>query len=235
MIDSVDALLLDMNGTFMFEHDRLDREQDFSRPYRALGGRRDGARVQAQINAAVEYLAVRYPDPAFRYAFPSVRQALQATGDDDLCESELDLLVEVVALHELGVIPETYAAAIHRLAQRFIIGLVIDIWAPRQAWLGAFHQSGISSAVSAMSFSSCKGIVKPAPEPFLEVLRQLDVEPSRALVVGDSVRRDLGGATAAGIPCVLVGGSEHPDAVASFSNLLEFEQMHNGGAAKSHG
>ena len=225
MIESVDALLLDMNGTFMFEHDRLDQEQDYSRQYRALGGRRDGTWVQAQINAAIEYLSVRYPDPAFRYEFPSVRQALLAVGDDDLCDSELDLLVDVVTLHELGVIPESYAAAIHRLAQRFVIGLVIDIWAPRQAWLGAFHQSGISSVISAMSFSSCKGIVKPAPEPFLDVLQQLDVEPSRALVVGDSMRRDLGGAQAAGIRCVLVGGATHPEAEASLSSLLDLEQQ----------
>lgn len=41
-------------------------------------------------------------------------------------------------------------------------------------------------------------------------------------MVGDSVRRDLGGAKAAGIDCVLVGGAEHPDARGCYENLIDF-------------
>lgn len=64
-------------------------------------------------------------------------------------------------------------------------------------------------------------MVKPSPMPFEMVSRQLGIAKSEAIVVGDSVRRDLGGARSAGIDCILVGGAEHPDALKSFSNLLE--------------
>jgi len=41
------------------------------------------------------------------------------------------------------------------------------------------------------------------------------------LVIGDSVRRDLGGAKAAGLDCVLVGGAKDNQAIGSFPTLLD--------------
>jgi len=41
-IDEFSAVLLDMNGTFMFGHDRLGPEEDYWETYRALGGSRLG-------------------------------------------------------------------------------------------------------------------------------------------------------------------------------------------------
>ena len=76
--------------------------------------------------------------------------------------------------------------------------------------------------LGAMSFSSDHGMVKPSPRPFKRVLEQLNVPNSKAIMIGDSPRRDLGGAKEAGIDCILVGGVEHPEALAHFSNLLEF-------------
>ena len=64
-------------------------------------------------------------------------------------------------------------------------------------------------------------MVKPSPKPFELVLSQLGMAKSEAMVVGDSPRRDLGGAKSAGIDCILVGGFEHPDAIMNFTNLLE--------------
>jgi len=52
-----------------------------------------------------------------------------------------------------------------------------------------------------MVFSSDSGIVKPSEKPFLTVLEQLGADPEDVLVVGNSPRRDLGGALAAGIAC----------------------------------
>ena len=77
----------------------------------------------------------------------------------------------------------------------------------------------------AMSFSSEAGAVKPAPEPFVDVLEKLGAKPEDSVFVGDSARRDLGGAKAAGIPCVLVGGAEHEEAAASYPTLLEFVEQ----------
>lgn len=40
-------------------------------------------------------------------------------------------------------------------------------------------------------------------------------------MIGDSVRHDLGGATAAGMSCILVGGARHPSALESVASLID--------------
>lgn len=106
------------------------------------------------------------------------------------------------------------------LASTHKLGLVADIWAPKDSWLVEFHRAGITSAFQAMWFSSDYGIVKPSPEPFKRVITLLHADPSRTVVIGDSVRRDLGGATAAGVSCILVGGAQNEAALHSIDSLL---------------
>jgi FMN phosphatase YigB (HAD superfamily) len=69
-------------------------------------------------------------------------------------------------------------------------------------------------------FSSNSGIVKPSPRPFLQALERMQAYVQDALVIGDSVRRDLGGAVAAGLPCLLVGGATHSSAYSALPNIL---------------
>ncbi len=76
-----------------------------------------------------------------------------------------------------------------------------------------------------MSFSSDHGMIKPSPKPFELVLEKLHILNTQAIVIGDSLRRDLGGAKNAGIDCILVGGAKHQDALGAFSSLLEFSDQ----------
>ena len=138
-----------------------------------------------------------------------------------LSERDLDLLIDTFAHHERGIVPPEYAVAINRLSQYFRLGLVIDIWAPKARWLETLTQCGVLSVCEATSFSSDCGVVKPSPLPFLKVLTEMQVNPEDALVIGDSVRRDFGGATAARISCILVGGAKHPSALASVASLID--------------
>ena len=173
------------------------------------------------MRAAYEYLDARYPDENYRHRFPSVESAIRETAKEKWDTEETEKIVATFVFHELGYIPNAYAQALHTLRQRFILAAVIDIWSPKTAWLNTFERAGIASVFSAISFSSDHGMVKPSPKPFELVLNQLGIPNTEAIVVGDSPRRDLGGATNAGIGCVLVGGAEHPDALKSFKNLLE--------------
>ena len=216
------ALLLDMNSTFMFGEDRLDEAQDFSIYYSRLGGALAKKELTTIMRAAYDYLDVRYPDERYRHCFPSVRSAVEAVAGEGVGEEELVRIIDTFAFHELGAIPQEYVRALVSLRRFFTLAVVIDIWAPKEAWLHCFDQAGVASLFSAMSFSSDHGMVKPSPKPFWLVLGQLGISASQALVIGDSARRDLGGARAAGIDCVLVGGAQHPDAVGHFENLLEF-------------
>lgn len=210
-----------MNSTFMFGEDRFGASEDFSVHYFKIGGALPQDEINSIVRAAYEYLDVRYLNENYRHSFPSVESAIHETTDKKLDQDEIDKIVATFAFHELGYIPNDYADALHKLQQRFTLAAVIDIWSPKAAWLNTFERAGIASLFSATSFSSDHGMVKPSPKPFELVLHQLGIANTKAIVVGDSPRRDLGGATNAGIGCILVGGAEHPNALKSFRNLLE--------------
>lgn len=214
------ALLLDMNSTFMFGEDRFGDTEDFSVHYYKIGGTLPQEEINGIVRAVYRFLDVRYPDENYRHSFPSLQTAIHEVTNNTLSQDEINKIVDTFAFHELGYIPKEYAAALHTLRQRFTLAAVIDIWAPKTAWLTEFERAGISALFSATSFSSDHGIVKPSPKPFELVLDQLGMSRSEVIVIGDSPRRDLGGAKSAGIDCILVGGAEHPDALKSFNNLL---------------
>ncbi|MEO0996798.1 MAG: HAD family hydrolase [Pseudomonadota bacterium] len=222
LLDGKRAVLLDMNSTFMFGEDRFGPDEDYAATYRRLYGRCTAARVNALIADAYAYLDRRYPDPAWRERFPTVAEALLAVAPGPLANPELGRLVDTFACYEVGHIPPDYAAALRRLARRYRLGAVVDIWAPKRRWEQVFEDAGVGRLFPATAFSSDSGVVKPSPRPFLDVMDALGVALAEALVVGDSVRRDLGGARAAGVDCVLVGDARHDDALACFDTLLDF-------------
>lgn len=216
------CLLLDMNSTFMFGEDRFGDNEDYSRYYHDIGGAMEASEVKQIIRSAYQYLDQRYVDEAFRHCFPSLEAAINAVTRTCLDREEMQKIMATFAFHECGYIPDEYIKAVRALKEQFILAAVIDIWAPKTLWLSVFSESGLGDIFSAMSFSSDHGMVKPSARPFQLVLDQLGISSSQALVIGDSARRDLGGAKAAHIDCVLVGGATHVDALASYENLLAF-------------
>lgn len=215
------ALLLDRNSTFMFGEDRFGDPEDFSVHYFKIGGTLPKCEINQIVRAVYQYLDARYPDEYYRHSFPSLERAIRAVVGEAMDIDEIEKIIETFAFHELGHIPKEYAKGLHKLRQRFALAAVIDIWSPKTMWLKEFERAGISNLFSAVSFSSDHGMVKPSPRPFEWILGRLGITKSEAIVVGDSPRRDLGGAKNAGIDCILVGGAEHPDALKSFGNLLE--------------
>ncbi len=216
-----------MNGTFMFGEDRFSEQEDFSAYYKSIGGGLDGDRVNSLIRQAYEFLDERYPDERFRNCFPTLHEAIANCSKTNLSDTEKQKIVETFSYHEHGDIAEEYISALKRLKERFTLSLVVDIWAPKEMWVSTFKRLGIWRHFSAHSFSSDHGCVKPSAKPFEMVLQQLAISKEKCLVVGDSIRRDLGGAKAAGIDCVLVGGARSSDALACYGDLLEFDEAVN--------
>jgi len=221
MYSNKSALLLDMNSTFMFGEDNFGSSEDFSEYYHKIGGVLSKEEVNEAIGSVYAYLDIRYPDEEYRYCFPSVEEAIKNIVDKHLPEEEISKLITTFAKHEAGSIPIEYAEVLHRLSKKYKLAVVIDIWAPKEYWLNIFRESGINTLFSASSFSSDHGMVKPSPKPFELVMKKLDISKERCLVIGDSIRRDLGGSSAAGIDCVLVGGATHKSALGCYKNLLE--------------
>lgn len=215
------ALILDMNSTFMFGEDRFGQDQDYSVYYRKLGGSLSDIEINELITNSFNYLDERYPKEEYRHSFPTVEDAIDEVSNGALSKSEIEKVIETFSYHELGYIPEAYVQALHQLKEKYILALVVDIWSPKDMWVDLFKKMRLWNLFSASSFSSDHGMVKPSPKPFEMVASKLGLEKPRCLVVGDSVRRDLGGSCAAGIECILVGGAESQQAVGSYDNLLQ--------------
>jgi len=210
----------------MFGEDRFSAADDFSIYYQRIDGRLPTTDVNNIIMTAYHYLETRYPDEQYRHNFPSVETAILETFGNTLPPDEILKILDTFTFHELGSIPEDYVNILLNLKNYFTLAVVIDIWSDKKAWLDTFKQNGIDTLFSAASFSSDHGIVKPSPEPFELIVKQLKLKKEQCLVAGDSPRRDLGGAISADIDCVLVGGAQDPNAFTCYTNLIEFYEKY---------
>ena len=223
------VVLLDMNGTFMFGGDRFGPEQDFAATYRALGGRHLPARVvQDGVLACFETLGVIYDDSARCDAFPAVLETLRDLPTTrHLPENELQLLERVIADHELGTVPDTYARALKRLAATHRLGVIANIISRKEPWLREFARAGVLSLFATTVFSSDSRSVKPSRKLFEHALSVIQVPRSEVVFVGDSLRCDIGGAAGAGLASIWIDragrGREARDPEPTFviGNLLD--------------
>jgi FMN phosphatase YigB (HAD superfamily) len=224
IVEGKEALLLDMNSTFMFGEDRFGEGEDYSKYFKAIGGELPADIINRLIKHVYEYLNERYPEERYRYCFPSLGVAIDECFNQKLIKPEKDKIIETFSYHEHGAVPEEYVQSLNILYDYFNLSLVADIWAPKKMWVDTFKKLNIWELFSVRSFSSDQGIVKPSPKPFEMVVDKLGLPKSKCMVIGDSVRRDLGAAQAAGIDCVLVGGAVSEKAVSCFATLLDFQK-----------
>lgn len=220
------ALLLDMNGTFMFGHDRFGPTEDFFSTYLAMGsGCLSPDEVKQAVLSVYRRMSADYSNPGRVDDFPSVAESFARHAR--VPEDEAVLLERVFAAHERGRVPEPFANCVRRLAARHAIGVVSNIWARKEIWLSHFEEIGIAGVWRTMVFSSDTRSIKPSPVLFRRAIDDLGVNPGDILFVGDSLRADIEPAKALGMNTAWVGAAAtlHASAVWTAPSLLELEQM----------
>lgn len=106
----------------------------------------------------------------------------------------------------LGTASETVAA----VAEHSRVGLVTN--GPPETQQRKLDTVGLGDAFDTVVFAGHETPAKPDPAPFERALSALDVDPDRALHVGNSLSSDVAGAQAAGIDAVwLDDGTTDPD------------------------
>lgn len=86
---------------------------------------------------------------------------------------------------------------LERLAGRFRLGVVSNFYGNLEGLLGA---EGFAGLFGVVADSGRVGAEKPDPAIFLHATGRLGVRPEEALMVGDSLQRDMRGAEALGMP-----------------------------------
>lgn len=205
-IDQFDAMLLDMGDTFMFGLDRYGPEEDFHATYRdSGGGLLNKSEVEGIVRGAVERLWRDYDDPAKEGDFPSSIEALRdAVQGLELPDAEWALLDRVFFRHEHGHIPDDYAETIRSLARTHKLVLLSNIWADSAMYRELLRGAGLEKAFHSIIYSSDHGMVKPYPKLFEIALRSVDAPRERVVMVGDNLKRDVGGARRAGVASIWI-------------------------------
>jgi putative hydrolase of the HAD superfamily len=197
-LDQFSVLLLDMNGTFVFGHDRLGPNEDYFSTYRCVGGRnlaRDS--VLRIVNTAVDSLWCAYRDPACVDDFPSVAEVL-AQCSRGVEHDEISILEDVIAIHEFGSVPPEHDKFLRDVAQTHGLAIVSNLWSRPDRWLSTFRDSALLNIFKAVVFSSQGRSIKPSRLLFNKALAAFPAESS-VLFIGDSLERDIMPAKALGL------------------------------------
>lgn len=203
----------------MFDVDRFFDADAFAATYRRIGGRMlaDGD-VRQIISSLFEKMLADSRDPACYDCFPSVLACLQGLSEcTKLEKSEVALLEQVFAIHEIGTIPDSHAKVLHRLRESHRLGVVSDIWSRKTLYPREFTRAGIRDLFEVVVFSSDHGHLKPSPYPFAKAIEAFDAARSTIVFVGDSLRRDVAGAKAAGLSTIWIDTGDE-QAETSFSS-----------------
>lgn len=210
-IDQFDVILLDMGCTFMFEVDRFSKHEDFGATYRQIGGDSlSDAQVNQIIFSVSNNLIADYEELRYCDSFPLVSDYLNALVGGKLPIRELQLLEDVFALHEIGTIPQSYTNILKQLHQTHRLGVVSNIWSRSDRYFTVFAQADIKDLFEVIVFSSDYKCMKPSPQLFQKAIKFLNVQCSKILFVGDSLKFDCVGAKSAGLSMAWINADTKP-------------------------
>jgi HAD superfamily hydrolase (TIGR01450 family) len=213
--EAVAALRDARRGIAFVTNDGRHADDDYVRKLWRLGFQASREEVVTVGGALQHVLAESRHRTAFVVGSPAVHRHVIDAGLRILNRSELAPRVDVVvvAAHDDFDYGELRGAiqAVLRGAELLCAGRDKTFPMPDGPWPGA---GPIVAAIEAATGATARSVGKPEPQLFLTALDRLG--PGRALVVGDRVDADAGGARAAGLDSavVLTGatGREEADA-----------------------
>lgn len=230
-LEQFDVVLLDLNGTFMFGHDRFGPDQDYFATYRRHGGMQlDRMAVMRTMDRCLTELLRVYEDPAHVDDFPTLPETFTtfagAQADD------LPALCATFAAHELGQVPPAHATMLQQLSTSHRLGVVSNICGDPAIWRAHFTAVGLASVFTSTVFSSEGRSVKPSRRLFLQALRAFP-GARHVLFVGDSWERDMVPARQLGWGTAWISDAGTGDADCVVPSLLALPSVPSGGTGPS--
>ncbi|MBI4346851.1 MAG: HAD family hydrolase [Elusimicrobia bacterium] len=191
---SLKAVLFDFGGTL--DSDGVAWPQRFFPIYRELGVAADWDPFLKAFYRSDDALPERHPLPGLDLHRTI---ELQALGVLELLAPERTRLAGEVARRfcaDSRAQFERNRPLLAALRARFKLGIVSNFYGNLQGILDA---AGLGPLFDCVGDSGVVGKIKPDPEFFRHVLGRLEVAPDEALMVGDSLSRDIRGAEGLGM------------------------------------
>lgn len=187
------AVLFDFGGTL--DADGLTWRERFHRLFRAEGVAVEPARFDPVFYAADDALVGVVPETfslqeTVRRVADGVARALRP---DD---AALGSRVTARFLADARACFEANAPILQRLALRYRLGIVSNFYGNLAT---VCDNAQVRRYFGVIVDSARVGLSKPDPRIFVTAVEALGIEPGRAVMVGDSLARDMAGARAAGM------------------------------------
>jgi HAD superfamily hydrolase (TIGR01549 family) len=188
------AVLFDFGGTL--DADGLTWKERFHRLFEAEGVAVEPARFDAVFYEADDALVGTVPETF------SLEETVRCVADGVARELRPDdaKLGSRVAERFLADARECFvsnAPILERLARRYRLGVVSNFYGNLAT---VCDNAQVRRYFGVIVDSARVGLSKPDPRIFMKALDALEIEPVRAVMVGDSLARDMAGARAAGMP-----------------------------------
>jgi len=138
--------------------------------------------------------------------------------------------IHMAAVRAVTAAPPEHKAVVPRLAERYRMGLVSNFDDARTGY-EILGDTGLAGHFEVVVISAEVRVRKPHPEIFRRVLDGLRLAPKDVLFVGDTVREDVVGARAAGIPVAWLSENkgEYPTELSppdyTIHNLTELPEL----------
>ena len=191
LLDS--AVLFDFGGTL--DADGVAWKERFHRFFASEGVAVGPARFDPVFYAADDALVGAIPETlSLGDTILRVADGVAAALRPD--DATLGARVAARFLAEARVCFEANAPVLERLARRYRLGIVSNFYGNLST---VCDNAEVRRYFGVIVDSARVGLLKPDPRIFLAAVGTLGIEPSRTVMVGDSLSRDMAGARAAGM------------------------------------
>jgi HAD superfamily hydrolase (TIGR01549 family) len=147
-------------------------------------------------------------------------RALRLLGFDGDAGAAAQIIEETFLTDGLAVYPDVFDILSALREQRYKLGIISNWPATLEATL---HRSGLRDYFSVVVGSGNVGYSKPHPQIFKIAAERMEIDPSDALYIGDSMEHDVAGARGAGMDVVLLDRDDlwksHEPRILSLSQL----------------
>lgn len=185
-----------------------------------------------------------FPGISFEEFLSANRKAIHQLLCSEILLSQMGILIWYRMFELLGMEPSPHEITVlyHALQAHILKHISLQPgFVPTLDWLkkknikvgvlsnGSFierarkiRKVGIDQEISVLLSTDLVGKDKPHPQPFLAILKLLEIQPEEALFIGDSVSEDIEGAKAVGIkPVLFISKNKKYDG--SVSDKLEYQ------------
>ncbi len=197
------AVFFDVDFTLIYPGPRLQGE-GYRRFCQAHDVEVDAARFEQAVAAASYILddveEPLYDDGLFIHYTATIIEHMGGRGPN-VIRAAREVYAEWATNHHFEMYDDVGPMLLKLAARDLTIGVISNSHRCLDAFRDHFALNGmIKAAVS----SSVHGYLKPHPSIFARAMAEAGVQPSEAMMVGDSLKADIGGALGAGMRAVLL-------------------------------